>query len=244
MKINDKHLDSIISESVSKVLNEEALKQTIKKMVRESFESFANYNQFEESDETQKKLTKSDDGKADFNDEDKHESERRSQIEKFFHNKGVDIAPYAYQLYHIKPKQGEDSNEMKNARSKFMKCLNHEPNEAGYPYSFTSQEVNELQSMVSSNSLKESIRRNVREVLSEVVKEQGETRRGQRAIGKITARHQQRADQALRLGDAESALSHSKAAVDASNYAEKQRNGKSPKHFMGGYSSQLDNGKY
>lgn len=141
-------------------LFEQKLRKTIKKMVRESLESFGGLSQFEETDnekeDAPKKLEKSDSGKADFNNETENEEERRAQVEKFFGQDGVDIAPYAYKLYSVEKREGEDSNDMKNARSKFMKCLNHEPNEAGYPYSFDSSEINSLQSMISSNQLNES----------------------------------------------------------------------------------------
>lgn len=157
MKISEKQLTNIIMESVKSGLVEQKLKKAIKQMVRESLESFGGMSQFEaeDSENEPKELTKSDSGKADFNHENRDEEERRAQVEKFFSKDGVDIAPYAYKLYHVEAREGEDTNDMKNARSKFMKCLNHEPNEAGYPYSFSSSETNKLQSMISSNQLNE-----------------------------------------------------------------------------------------
>jgi hypothetical protein len=157
MKISEKQLTNIIMESVKSGLVEQKLKKAIKQMVRESLESFGGMSQFEaeDSESEPKELTKSDSGKADFNHENRDEEERRAQVEKFFSKDGVDIAPYAYKLYHVEAREGEDTNDMKNARSKFMKCLNHEPNEAGYPYSFSSSETNKLQSMISSNQLNE-----------------------------------------------------------------------------------------
>ena len=159
MKISEKRLTNIINESVKKNLAEYKLKQYIKGLVKESFDSMDAFSQFEDKDEESepKKLKKSENGVADFNHEDGNEEEKRAQVEKFFGKPGVDIAQYAYKLYGVTPREGEDTNEMKNARSKFMKCLNHEPNEAGYPYSFESQEVNKLQSMISSNQLNEDI---------------------------------------------------------------------------------------
>ena len=162
MKISEEKLTNIINKSVKKHLAEQQLKNRIKSIVRESFESMGGFSQFEASDSEDnepKPLKKSENGKADFNDENGDEQERRAQVEKFFNQDGVDIAPYAYQLYHVEKREGDDTNDMKNARSKFMKCLNHEPNEAGYPYSFSSDETNKLQSMISSNQLNESRRK-------------------------------------------------------------------------------------
>lgn len=155
MKITESKLQNIIEESTKRVLAEYHLKSVIKGMIRETLESMNSFSQFEESDSEPKKLEKSDSGKADFNDENKDEQERRSQVEEFFRQEGVDIAPYAYKLYGVEKHEGKDTNDMKNARGKFMKCLNHENNTAGYPYSFTSAEINSLQSLISSNQLQE-----------------------------------------------------------------------------------------
>ena len=159
MKITESKLASVIEKNVRKRLMEDRLKQYIKGIVRESLESYGDFSQFEASREggEPQRLEKTDSGKADFNHENQDEEERRAQVEKFFNKDGVDIAPYAYQLYHVEKREGEDTNDMKNARSKFMKCLNHEPNEAGYPYSFSSDETNKLQSMISSNQLNERV---------------------------------------------------------------------------------------
>ena len=170
MKISEKQLTNIINESVKKNLAEYKLKQYIKGLVKESFDSMGAFSQFEDKDEESepKKLEKKDNGVADFNHENENEEERRAQVEKFFGKPGVDIAQYAYKLYGITPREGEDTNEMKNARSKFMKCLNHEPNEAGYPYSFESQEVNKLQSMISSNQLNEDISPKLQSLMDDI----------------------------------------------------------------------------
>ena len=88
-----------------------------------------------------------------MNSETKEDSETRDSIESFFKQDGVDCADYAYKLYNVKSVVGKDTNDMKNARSKFAKCLNHEKNEAGYPYSFTSAELNTLKGMISGNQL-------------------------------------------------------------------------------------------
>lgn len=157
MKISEEKLTNIINKAVKKGLAEQQLKNRIKSIVRESFESMGGFSQFEASDSEDnepKPLKKSENGKADFNDENGDEQERRAQVEKFFNQDGVDIAPYAYQLYHVEKREGDDTNDMKNARSKFMKCLNHDKNQDGYEYAFDSSEVNTLFSMISGNELK------------------------------------------------------------------------------------------
>lgn len=136
-------------------ITESDLRNIIKKQLMESL--YGNETTFQEE--------KGDnDGRlSDMNIEDDDEQETRDSIETFFKQDGVNTAAYAYQLYHVKSIEGEDTDEMKNARSKFAKCLNHEKNEAGYPYSFTSAELNTLKGMISSNQLNESIRRAVNE---------------------------------------------------------------------------------
>lgn len=139
MIISEKKLHKIISECISTYMS--------KKSIRESFDNFDMNIPYEA------KKKDSDDGReADFRDEDGNEQEKRSQVESFFKKDGVDIAPYAYRLYGVEVADGEDTNDMKNARGKFMKCLNHEENSAGYPYSFTSAEINKLSSLISSDN--------------------------------------------------------------------------------------------
>ena len=141
-------------------INENTLKniitEQVKKYLAEGFfgnESFT----YEENDKNKKN-----DGRlSDMNDESEEDSETRDSIESFFKQPGVNCAAYAYSLYGIKPSEGEDTDEMKNARSKFAKCLNHEKNEAGYPYSFDSSELNTLKGMISSNQLNERINKAV-----------------------------------------------------------------------------------
>lgn len=134
-------------------ITESDLRNIIKKQLMESL--YGNETTFQEE--------KGDnDGRlSDMNVEDDDEQETRDSIETFFKQDGVNTAAYAYQLYHVKAVEGEDTDEMKNARSKFAKCLNHEKNEAGYPYSFTSAELNTLKGMISSNQLNERINRAV-----------------------------------------------------------------------------------
>jgi hypothetical protein len=148
IKIDSNGIKRIVSESVTRIL--------------ENYFS-GNYNAFEEKD--------TDGRESDEKTENAKEKERRNQVEDYFHNPGVDIAPFAYQLYNIDVKEGEDTNEMKNARSKFAKCLNHEENESGYPYSFTSSEITSLYSIISSNQLSESVKRSVKKALAKTLNE-------------------------------------------------------------------------
>ena len=80
------------------------------------------------------------------------EEELQSQIEEFFKRDGVDIAPYAYKLAHVEYTEGDDTDEMKNARSLFYKKLNHDENSEGYVYGFEPDELIKLQSLISSES--------------------------------------------------------------------------------------------
>ena len=145
-----------------------------------------------------------DNRESDISNESKEEKQRRDQVESYFNNPGVDVAQYAYQLYNVEPKKGEDTNDMKNARSKFMKCLNHETNESGYPYSFTSQEINAIYSIISSNQLNESINRAINKAFkklneSDIDYEMGEfIKAAQKAKGTYQATSQ---DGSLKTGD-------------------------------------------
>ena len=139
-----------------KMISETKFKNIIDRLVRESLmENFFGNEMMTIEDDNKDK----DKRLSDMNTEDDEDSETRDSIESFFKQPGVNCAPYSYKLYNVRGVEGEDTDDMKNARSKFMKCLNHEKNEAGYPYSFTSAELNTLKGMISSNSLTESINR-------------------------------------------------------------------------------------
>lgn len=131
-----------------KVINERQFSDLIYKMVNESLDALSGYN-FEANDNANDNNAQNDDSK-------RRNNRRRQQVEAFFKQPGVNPAAYAYRLYRVKPVEGDDTNDMKNARSKFMKCLNHEKNEDGYEYAFDSSEVNTLFSMISGNELKEN----------------------------------------------------------------------------------------
>lgn len=149
--INEQQLTQLISEKVVKYL-------------KESF--YGNENFYTESEN---------DGRlSDMESESEEEQETRDSIEAFFKQDGVNSAAYAYSLYNVKAVEGEDTDEMKNARSKFAKCLNHEQNEAGYPYSFTSAELNTLKGMISSNQLNERINKAINESFKNLKKKLNE----------------------------------------------------------------------
>ena len=153
MVLNESKLKNIIRESIETYLFEEQLKIEIKKMVRESLESLGAMSQYESEDSEYSEYNEDDERLSDMNNETDDEKETRDSIEAFFKQPGVNNAPYAYSLYGVDAKEGEDTNEMKNARKKFADCLNHEKNENGYPYSFSSEQLNHLKGMISSNDL-------------------------------------------------------------------------------------------
>lgn len=166
MKMNENKLNKIINKSVNKALNEAMLKSYIKKLVRESFETMGDFSQFETKGDKGKGKDKEEDGRlSDMNTETNSESETRDSIENFFKQPGVNNAPYAYELYGVEAKEGQDTNDMKNARKKFADCVNHEKNQNGYPYSFNSSELNRLKGMISGNELSEAVNKAIRKVL-------------------------------------------------------------------------------
>lgn len=155
-----------------KVLEEKMLKNKIKQIVRESLESMGKFNAFEDKDDN------IDGREADINNESPSEKRRRSEVENFFKKKGqsksksgINNAYFAYKLSGVEPKKGKDTNAMKNARSQFEKKLNHEKNDAGYEASFSSEEINNLQSYISSTKLSEAVSNAIKKVLRDVNQE-------------------------------------------------------------------------
>lgn len=152
-------------------LNESQLNEVISQCICEAFGGFGglaeffNNGEFSEEKKNDPKKDKKD-SKKKSNNTDKSEEEnskkekgsnaKRAQIEDFFDKPGVNNAQYAYKLYGVKPVEGKDTLEMKNARSQFQKDLHHDLNDSGYPYEFTPQELNRLQSMISNNQLSEA----------------------------------------------------------------------------------------
>ena len=163
MTLNQEQLTNIIKESINNFIAEQKLKNHIKSLVRESLENFGGFSQYEARDNDDE------DGRlSDMNTETDDEAETRDSIENFFKQPGVNNAPYAYELYGVEAKEGQDTNDMKNARKKFADCVNHEKNENGYPYSFSSDELNTLKGMISGNQLDEAINKAFKTVLKEI----------------------------------------------------------------------------
>ena len=163
MTLNQEQLTNIIKESINNFIAEQKLKNHIKSLVRESLENFGGFSQYEARDNDDE------DGRlSDMNTETDDEAETRDSIENFFKQTGVNNAPYAYELYGVEAKEGQDTNDMKNARKKFADCVNHEKNENGYPYSFSSDELNTLKGMISGNQLDEAINKAFKKVLKEI----------------------------------------------------------------------------
>lgn len=158
MNLNEKQIKNIIAESVKTSIQEAIIKEQIKQFIRESLENLGGYSQYESSDEEDGRL-------SDMNTESDDEAETRDSIENFFKQPGVNNAPYAYKLYGVDAKEGQDTNDMKNARKKFADCVNHEKNENGYPYSFDSDELNTLKGMISGNQLDEAINKAFKDIL-------------------------------------------------------------------------------
>lgn len=173
-KINIGGLTSIINESISEVMAEQKLKETVRRIVNESLEELGGFQTLEGTDDAEQEkkqerhndsIEKKDERLSDMNTETEKESEKRSQIENFFKDKGVNNAPYAYELFGVSADKGKDTNAMKNARSEFAKKLNHELNDNGYPYSFSSSEVNRLESLRSGGQLAEAVEKAIKKVL-------------------------------------------------------------------------------
>ena len=133
-----------------KYLNEEQVSSLIYRMVRESLEAMPSNFNFEESNSDNS-------GNSQDNGSESSDFKRkRLQIQKFFSQDGVNPAAYAYNLFDVEPVEGNDTNEMKNARSLFMKKLHNEQNQDGSTYDFTSEEVNTLHSLISGDEISES----------------------------------------------------------------------------------------
>lgn len=127
-----------------RLMTEQQLANYVYKLVRESLDYLSMMSNEASNDSEEEEN----------GDDKKRNNRRRQEVEEFFKQPGVNPAQYAYKLYSVEPVEGNDTNDMKNARSKFMKCLNHDKNQDGYEYAFDSSEVNTLFSMISGNELK------------------------------------------------------------------------------------------
>lgn len=155
--VSESQLKNIIDKCVKSYLIRERINENIKQSLLETFNSELGNEllETENASEEDKSVDKKKDSNKD--EENKSDKKKRNQIEDFFRNSAVNNAAYAYDLYNVKPSPGKDTNAMKNARKKFSDNLNHARNEDGYSYSFSSSELNKLQSLISRNRLAESI---------------------------------------------------------------------------------------
>jgi hypothetical protein len=142
-----------------KLNEEQILKRYIKGLVRESLTRLLENYYFEaESSDSNNDSSNSDSSYTNnSNSQNKGNStnfkRKRMQVQKFFSQDGINPAAYAYKLFNTEPVEGKDTNEMKNARSLFMKKLHNEQNQDGSTYEFTSEEVNRLYSLISGSEL-------------------------------------------------------------------------------------------
>lgn len=121
--LTESKLNSIISESIKRVLSEGF------------FDSFPSmYEKKKEENEKPKEQ-----------EGDKSSAKRRERVISRLKSDGVDVAQYAYRLW---PDKDEDS-----ARSYFYKCLDGKTNDTGDVYKFTSDEINRLYSMLANDEL-------------------------------------------------------------------------------------------
>lgn len=127
---------------------EQILKNYVKGLIREAFETMA--SDYMRENNVSEKKSKTPHKKR----EGKKENmmyRRRAVIDALDtekHGQGeikLDVAPYAYALW---PDKDKDS-----ARSYFYKCLKNELNDSGVPYEFSDAEINHLYSMISNNSM-------------------------------------------------------------------------------------------
>lgn len=132
-------VDRIISESLREAyeefLAEQRRNEHVDRIINESIRKIALSEGKKQKKEEDKK------GKG----ENKEKNARRTEVYKDLKKDGVNTAQYAYKLY---PNKDEAS-----ARGLFMKKLNHDLNDNGYPYQFNSKEINRLYSMLSNGTL-------------------------------------------------------------------------------------------
>lgn len=124
---------------------EKILKESIKRMVRESIFDIINGGMMEKSEESEKSEPHPD-KKRRSSEEREVSDKKKKRIIQYLKDEKTDIAPYAYELW---PDKDEDS-----ARSYFYKCLDGKTNENGDVYSFSDEEFNKLHSMITDRKMK------------------------------------------------------------------------------------------
>lgn len=126
------------------MINEEKiLKESIKKLVRESIFDLINGGMSEKkSKESKKKHSKSKESSdGEKKSESKISEKRKKRILQALKDPTMDVAQFAYRLW---PDKDEDS-----ARSYFYKCLDGKTNDSGDVYSFTDDEFIQLESYIT-----------------------------------------------------------------------------------------------
>lgn len=126
--------------------NEKLLRESIKRMVRESIFDYINGGMHEK---------KSEDSKDDSEETHKHHSKHEDNVDSRLSDRkkkriiqalkdpSMDVAQFAYRLW---PEKNEDS-----ARSYFYKCLDGKTNDEGDVYSFTDDEYVRLESFLTDS---------------------------------------------------------------------------------------------
>lgn len=131
VKLTEAQIRRVVAEGARKVIHEAMLNEAVRRAVNETINNFDfGVDEGEEKDT----YIRTDNGSE--------LSKKKQKVIQFFHNKGVDVAQYAYELW---PDKDKDS-----CRSYFYKCLNGERDDNGNEYSFSNSEINDLYSMISN----------------------------------------------------------------------------------------------
>jgi len=159
------------------IIKESEIKKLVSESINEFLNSLNDYSFDEEKGDKKKKKKKRKKKSTSSKKKEKKDKDdkkvNRAQIEDFLKKPGVNIAQYAYKLYDVEDKPGKDTNDMKNARSLVYKKRDHVENENGYPYNFTSNELNKLKGIITANELSEAVNAAFKKVIKEEVETQG-----------------------------------------------------------------------
>ena len=124
------------------MINEEKiLKESIKKLVRESIFDLINGGMSEKKSNEKKHSKPKKSSEGEEKSESKISEKRKKRILQALKDPTMDVAQFAYRLW---PDKDEDS-----ARSYFYKCLDGKTNDSGDVYSFTDDEFIQLESYIT-----------------------------------------------------------------------------------------------
>lgn len=121
---------------------EKILRESIKRMVKESIFDYINGGMYEKSEDSESNSSK----ERRSSEEREVSDKKKKRIIQYLKDEKTDIAPYAYELW---PDKDKDS-----ARSYFYKCLDGKTNDNGDVYSFSDDEFNRLHSMITDRKMK------------------------------------------------------------------------------------------